>query len=454
VIVTLVDILSLSIVLAAFAFGLRAGIATLIVVRPLTDRLFELAPLDVAGHHVTYGVLMNVIVICATIINIARIRRATPPGLRNIWLPFLLICAAAVLYSPLEVDAARRALIYACYFSIFGLSFAVVKSERDALLFLKLVIVSSVLPVLYGLLQTFADIDRFEPDVSRIQSTFSHPNIFAFYLLAVTGVILFLASSNRIRISGRLRLLLSLYLIPLLIVLIMTKTRSAWIGCFLLFVVYGLSHDRRVLLLVLIATPLALAIPAVNERIMNLTTENDYIGGPAVFLNSYAWRQLLWDDTFVYIWREPIFGYGLHSFPFYSAQFFYPTPNGTYAHNDYIQVLFETGLVGLIAFLWIFCRCFAWLIPRWRFDRGGVTAAAAIMMMYMICSYSDNLLEYLPYQWEFWFPFGVICWHIEGYRARAVSLGGQRRFGSWSKLMGPRVLAAADASPRAAGPEI
>ena len=123
------------------------------------------------------------------------------------------------------------------------------------------------------------------------------------------------------------------------------------------------------LAVLLAAVPLALAIPAVNDRIMSLMSENDYIGGPTVLLNSFAWRNFLWEGSFAYIWRQPIFGYGLHSFPFYSAEFFYPTPGGTYAHNDYIQVLFETGLVGLIAFLWIFWRCAAWLYQRWRFDR-------------------------------------------------------------------------------------
>jgi putative inorganic carbon (HCO3(-)) transporter len=454
-VVALVDILFVCIVLAAFVFGLRAGVATLIVIRPLTDRLFQLAAINVAGHAVTYGVTLNLIVICATILNIFRIRRCTPSGLQYMWLPFLLVCAVAVLYSPLQIDASRRLLIYVCYYSIFVLSFVIVRSERDVLFFLKLVILSSVLPVLYGLFQTLSGVDWFGD--SRIQSTFSHPNMFAFYLLAVIGVILFLNTTGRIRISGRLRLLLNLYLIPLLIVLIMTKTRSAWIGCMVLFFVYGLAHDRRLLVLMLIATPLAFAIPAVHERIVDLMSENNYIGGPAVELNSYAWRKLLWENAFTYIWRQPIFGYGLHSFPFYSAEFFYPTPDGTYAHNDYIQVLFETGLVGLITFLWIFWRCFVWLFQRWRFDKRGVTAAAAIMVAYMICSYSDNLLEYLPYQWEFWFPFGVICWHIGQHQTRAGSLGYRSyrsRFGSWARLTRTRGLPAVGAPTRAAGPEI
>lgn len=457
--IALVDILFVGIILAAFLFGLKAGVAGIILIRPLTDRLFESASLEIAGHHVTYGIIVNIVVICATIFNISRIQRCTPAGLRSAWLPFLLVCAAAALYSPLQFDAARKALIYASYFSMFGLSFLVVKSERDVLFFLKLVILSSVLPVLYGLFETVSGIDRFNGSLStfnanlfagdRIQSTFNHPNIFAFYVLAVIGVILFLNATQHIRITGRLRLLLNLYLFPLLIVLIMTKTRSAWIGCLAMFFGYGLAFDRRVLALTLIGAPLAFAVPAINERIMNIMSDNQYIGGPAVLLNSYAWRRLLWESALPYIWRHPMFGYGLHSFTFYSAEFFYPAP-GTYAHNDWLQVLFETGVVGLIAFLWIFWRCSIWLLYRWRSDAGGIAAAAALMVTYLICSFSDNLLEYLPYQWELWFAFGVICWHMERCRAHAASLGGHERLGRWSRFAEARRIPASGTAPRTA----
>ncbi len=354
--ISIIDVLLVCIVLAAFAFGLRTGIAVLIIIRPLTDRLFELASFDVTvnfiTHHVTYGVVINLLLICTAIVNAARIQRCTPAGLRSVWLPFLLICAAAVLYSPQQFDATRRVLIYASYFSIFGLSFVIVNSERDVALFLKLVILSSVLPVLYGLFATFSGLDWSEE--SRIQSTFSHPNMFAFYLVAVIGIIFFLLATERIRITDQLRLLLYLYLIPLLVVLIMTKTRSAWIGCFVLF-----------------------------------------------------------------------FGY--------------------------IQVLFETGLVGLIAFLWIFSRCSIWVLQRWRADKGGVTAAAALMLAYLTCSFSDNLLEYLPYQWEFWFAFGVICRHLELHRVRARSSESYKGFANGSRFAATRRLPGASSVMRTPG---
>ena len=383
--------------------------ASFIIIRPLCDRLFDLARFDVAGHALSYGAAMNFIVIAVAILNFRRINRSVPPGLRFIWMPFLVITAVAVLYSPLKIDASRVWLTYVSFYSMFALSFVVVKSEDDALLFLKLIVFSSVFPVLYGFFQILSGVD-WSAD-ARVASTFPHPNILAIYLVTVVGVILFLMATNRIQIGTRLKLFLTVYLIPVLVIVVMTKTRSAWIACCFLFLVYGLTYDRRVLVGVAFVPLLALAIPAISDRLMDLEQHSAYIGGPAVLLNSYAWRQLLWDSAFSYIWERPIFGYGLRSFPFHSVFFFWPAA-GTYAHNDFIAVLFETGFVGLLAFVWIFLCCFAWLFRRWRFDRPRLSIIAAVIMAYLICSYSDNVLEYLTCQWSFWFVIGAVCSHF------------------------------------------
>ncbi len=447
--IILIDLLFVCFVLAAFILGLRAGVAALIVVRPLCDRLFESGRFDIAGHAESAGAIMNVIVICTVIFNIARISKYTPPPLKNIWFPFLFVCAAAVIYSPVQVDALRTLLTYVCYYAMFALSFVVVRSEDDALSFLKLIVLSSVLPVLYALFQIVSGIDWVvSPDwehVSRIRSTFSHPNILAFFLLGVIGVILFLLVTKHVSITARVRLLLQLYLVPLLVVLIMTKTRSAWIGCLVLFLAYGLIYDKRVLFLVLVVPFLALALPVVSDRLKDLLSDTQYVGGPAVVLNSFAWRELLWENSFSYIWRQPIFGYGLESFHVYSPMFFSPEPGGTFAHNVYIQLLFETGLIGLIGFLWIFARCLIWLIRRWQFDWRGTSMAVAIVIAYLTYSYSDNMLDYLTFQWSFWSALGAIC----SLMAWRLSLA-RPQFGDRPKLVATRT---AGAAPRPSRPE-
>jgi O-antigen ligase len=251
---------------------------------------------------------------------------------------------------------------------------------------------------------------------SRIASTFTHPNIFAFYLLTTTALIFALLASDHVALSPGRRKLLSLYLVPLLLLLVMTKTRSAWAGCILLFLAYGAVRDKRILVLSLALPLIALVVPAIRDRLTALGSGNDYVGW-VQSVNPYAWRQILWERAWPQILDRPFFGYGLYSFPYYSPHFFpLESKRGVDAHNIYIQLMFETGFAGFIAYLWIFWRNVLFLLRYWAFDRRGLIMVAAMVAVYLMVGYSDNLLEYVSYCWCFWFALGVICAHLSHYR--------------------------------------
>jgi O-antigen ligase len=437
-IITILDILFICVVAAGFALGMRLGVTAVILMRPLYDRLFEASRFDDSLHQISWGALINIVIICAVLFNINRIWRRVPLKLLATWLPFLLIAFAAVLYSPeqVQVDGFRKFLTYVTFSGMFVLAFALARSEHDVIFYLKVVLLSSVIPVLYGLFQAASRIDLYQckavectvgTEDFRVQSTFSHPNIFAFYVLAIIGVVLFMLSSGRISIGGRFRLVLNGYLIPLLVALIMTKTRSAWMGCLILFLVYGLVYDKRVLILVLVAPIFALFVPAISDRVLDLLSRGYYNGGNAgANVNSLAWRMLLWRGAIGYVWQQPMFGFGLDSFHFYSPQFFPLELKGTFAHNVFIQFLFEMGLIGLLSFLWIFWRCYVWVIRYWQTDRRGLTMVAGILGTFLVTAASDNLFEYLSFEWCFWFSIGVIFSQQVPYRLPARNLGGRR----------------------------
>ncbi len=409
------SLLLTGVMVAAFAAGLSRGITVLLIVRPLCDRLFEQSRFEVAGHALSYGAVMNFVVICAMLVSLQRISNKVQITLERSWIPFLLLALAAILYSPVAVDASRKYLTYISYMAMFVLPFAIVKTRGTAEWFFKVIIASSVLPVLYGLFQLVSGVDWYQG--SRIESTFTHPNIFAFYLLTIIGTILSLLCTNRVRLPDRVRGLLAVYLVPMLLLLVMTKTRSAWVGCMLLFVVYGTIQDKRVLLLTLVLPVLALAVPGVRERLTALASGNQYVGW-VESVNPYAWRTILWERAFPLMLQRPLFGHGLYSFPYYSPTFFpLESSRGVDAHNVFIQLFFETGLAGLGAFLWIFARKFAWLLRYWAFDKHGLTMAAATLSVYLIICYSDNLLEYVSYGWCYWFTSGLIFADLSQYRA-------------------------------------
>jgi O-antigen ligase len=410
----LISVVLVGVILASFLGGLRTGVTALLLIRPLCDRLFEAARFEVAGRDLSCGAILNVLVISIMILNIPRINNRMPVALERAWLPFLLLSFAAVFYSPVALDGFRKFLTYVSYMSMFVLPFAMAKKERDILYLTKIVILSSVAPVLYGLFQLGTGIDWYQG--SRIESSFTHPNIFAFYLLTTIGLILSLLLASGVALTGRMRSLLMLYLVPLLAMLVATKTRSAWLGCMILFVVYGLIADKRILALTLILPVFALAIPSVRDRLTDLAAGNEYVGW-VQNVNAYAWRKILWEKAFAFIMQKPLFGYGLYSFPYYSPTFFpLETERGVDAHNVYIQLLFETGLAGLAAYLWIFCRKLVWLFRCWSLDKRRMAMIATITAVYLMTAYSDNLLEYVSYGWCYWFALGLVFSDLSRYR--------------------------------------
>jgi O-antigen ligase len=430
------------IMLAAFFRGLRAGVATLVFIRPLCDPFFGDGKIDIGGQTVTYGALINIVVIFALLFNFSKIWPIVPAKMRTIWLPYLAVAFAAVLYSPIPFEALRTYLTYASFFAMFLLAFAVTRSERDFVFFLKLMISSSVIPVVYGMAQLVTGFNLYE---GRIQSTFAHPNIFAFFIVMVIGIVLFLQSTNRIKLSGQFRLRLLIYLLPLVTLLLFTKTRSAWVGCAIELLAYGIFYDRKALVLLALAPFVVLAIPGVSDRIADLSTGNDYIGGTGSNLNAYAWRMILWESSFTFIWQKPLFGYGIGTFHLYSPQFFVlDHVNAGDAHSVFVQTIFEMGFVGLAAFALIFFGNLIWLAQFWPLDKRGIPVIAAIMIAYLDFSYSDNVLGYLAFNWPFWFLFGLILSQFSRDRASRLS----QRLHHWQTLVGKNgIIARGSRSP-------
>ena len=79
--------------------------------------------------------------------------------------------------------------------------------------------------------------------------------------------------------------------------------------------------------------------------------------------NTVAWRVGVWKESIEMIKNKPFLGYGINTFANEFQKFRkIPSANPTYAHNCYIQIAAETGLLGLICFLWIIISMFKKII--------------------------------------------------------------------------------------------
>ncbi|MBX9715580.1 MAG: O-antigen ligase family protein, partial [Burkholderiaceae bacterium] len=279
---------------------------------------------------------------------------------------------------------------------------------------LKVIVASSVPVTIYTLVgiargDAYMVLDGLEGTSSRYRGPFPHPNILAFYVVLVMGVLLYQWKTLRTKTSGWTAALIMGYLLVLLLLLFATKTRSAWVSAAFLFFVYGLLVERRFLLYLALVPAFVMFVPEVRDRILDLGQGNQVVQNAK--LNSFAWRKLIWSDGLA--WMSPsryLVGYGSGSFLFYSPTFFtasFGRPFG--AHSVPVQQIFELGIGGLITFLLMFWKSTAMLRRMWQIDRLMVVIFGGVVWSYLLISFSDNMLAYLSFNWYFWLAVGAVC---------------------------------------------
>lgn len=258
------------------------------------------------------GASVNLVVIAVTAWCIVSRPRVGIAPVAWMWGPFLLVCLVAVPVSPDPQAAFRLVLVLVSHAAFCLLPFYVVQSLQDLRRLLLIIVASSLVPTLVAFTQLALGLAQTD-DGTRVQSTFAHPNIYAFYLIVILAVIFVLLAERRFALSPRLRCALALSIPAVLALVLLTKTRSALAGTALIFVVYAILFDRRSLLYLLGLPALVLAMPELIDRLADLQQGNQRDAFEA--RNSYAWRLLLWESSLGWIAERPWFGWGLVGFP-------------------------------------------------------------------------------------------------------------------------------------------
>ncbi len=141
--------------------------------------------------------------------------------------------------------------------------------------------------------------------------------------------------------------------------LILTFAKGAWLGlavALLSFVV--LSTRKKVIPLVLAGIMIVLCLTGLfyNSRLTHLLEEEDKEG-------TFSGRVAMWQSSIKMVQAHPFIGSGLNNFyllfPKYQVPKFneiLPNRRPMQAHNDYLQLATEVGILGLAAFLWIIIK--------------------------------------------------------------------------------------------------
>jgi O-antigen ligase len=154
---------------------------------------------------------------------------------------------------------------------------------------------------------------------------------------------------------------------------------------------------------------LAPFIPGVADRLGDLGKGNEVT--TYAQLNSFAWRVYLWESALNSMRPlQYLIGNGLLAFR-ESSQEFFPLAGRVKwgAHSVFVQLIYEMGALGVASYLLVYLGVLRQLTRMLKIDKLGAFFLMVIVVNYLICAISDNMLDYLAFNWYMWFAVGAGC---------------------------------------------
>lgn len=248
---------------------------------------------------------------------------------------------------------------------------------------------------------------------ARATAGFKTPNGLGAYLAgAVPIVFAWIFKRNK---GPRHRLLFVLLWLLVIWALIVTFSRGAWGAAFfgiLFFMLLYKGQQRRLEFCFILGLLLVLAVLLACFGFI-LTSDWDI---PSLRHDTITWRFHMWQDVFGMIQDSWLLGHGINTF----MQIFeaYRTDTGgspTYAHNSYLQLMAETGLIGLVSFLCIlgslFRRLLSCLTVYGIKNDDLIVPAMGLwsgIFAFLLQSFSDNHFYSLQLSVYLWFMVGLL----------------------------------------------
>lgn len=270
---------------------------------------------------------------------------------------FLLVCFLGI-FNSVEPKESIRGFFgkWIQWVMIYFIFIDTIDSKRKMTNVLKILSFSFTLILLDGVYQFFVGKDFFRSfpleGMGWITATLRNLNTFGGFLALVSPVVVFFLIKDLPKISFRL----SLYLIILLFLfcLFFSNSASSWIALSTSYILiifflkkYKVKYKLWFLTMPLLLIFLVMSQPIFRERITTLPLQISSEGG----------RFAIWKQFFSEAKKNPILGKGLNTtctsiIKKYSDSPFFLSGEDN-PHNLYLSLFLETGILGLIAYLWL-----------------------------------------------------------------------------------------------------
>jgi len=295
---------------------------------------------------------------------------------------FLIVMIPSVIISINILHSIIDWMRFLGIFILFLSVFLYFKDPADLQKLVTTILLSLIIPCSVALTQMITDAGIIDSGFMRFYGTYVHPNMLAFYLMTVCLIIMAGIFGEKNMIT-RIRCYSILFVA--LFFLIFTYTRAAWIGFLAGVIIIMLFENKAYIpIVIVLLVVLVAAVPDISYRFEDIYQESGTrMGG----LSSWKWRLEFWKKTSWLISKNNIFGIGPDT---YQLLYRY------YPHNDYLRLLIETGVVGLLAYIYVYLSIMKDALKTLFKTQKGVLkeltlAVLAVSVAYLLVSVSDNL---------------------------------------------------------------
>lgn len=255
---------------------------------------------------------------------------------------------------------------------------------------------SALVPAAVGFVgaaqQQIGPLMELKDGVLRLSSTFDQSNTFARYLMLL--ILMALAVQHHLTRMRRSLVLAGAGMCAILLVL--TYTRTAWLGVALGVFVIGLLQDRRlVVALVVVVAGAIVFVPDVTLRVVEVTAAStEYTDTD----DTLSWRLNYWLQVAPLVAHSPATGVGLDATK-------HVLEGGKEPHNDYLRMLVEAGAAGFGAYLGLLLSFVVAIVQGLRvtrgLERGVVVGFAGCVTAFAFASAGANIVSTISFMWYF-----------------------------------------------------
>jgi O-antigen ligase len=245
--------------------------------------------------------------------------------------------------------AGLRTLLESALFFLF--CFALIGDEETLLEMANLMIFAATLLAIYGIYQRLSGMKTpsswvyadAEGGATRVFSTIDNPNDLGALMLLISPIAISFVIFSRNLLD---KVMYGVVTVLMLTCMLFTLSRGAWIGLICAVLMYVVLTKNWKLLAALVVVGLAVAffVPSLSHR-LTLVFDDSYLSKA-----KHGGRLQFWPRA-LHIWQHnPIFGAGL-GLVGDSVAIVKKVPGATWIDNQYIKVIGETGLVGILSYL-------------------------------------------------------------------------------------------------------